>query len=73
MGETVHEHNLICESEIEYEFSEKDSLQVDFLLKECGIVTHPEHDKIILQPGEYTKYPQQEYDYWTKANRAVFD
>lgn len=70
LGEGSHTHIMESKKEITYEqFGEV----LEFVLADQGIITHEEHDKIILQPGSYTKYPQTEYDPFSQSMRAVFD
>lgn len=72
LGESTHTHIINSKQEIEY-VDEKFSNDLSFILKERGIITHEEHATIILNPGNYYKVNQVEYDPFTDLVRAVFD
>lgn len=73
LGETTHTHLLTCEEEVQWQENEKDNSQIDFLLSGTSVVRHEEHAPIVLEPGKYKSYHQQEFDYFSQSNRAVFD
>jgi hypothetical protein len=70
LGEATHTHLMTSKSEIKYNIFEE---EIEFILNAQGIITHEEHDRIVLPPGHYQKYPQAEYDPFTNNMRAVFD
>lgn len=71
LGESTHTH--VMESKKPIEWTEKANEEIDFILQELGIITHEEHNKIVLKAGVYRKYPQMEYDPFQNEMRFVFD
>jgi hypothetical protein len=46
---------------------------ITFLLQKTGVITHEEHDRIVLDPGKYHKTNQVEYDPFNQTVSRVFD
>jgi hypothetical protein len=72
LGESTHTHIMHCEKEIEYELDEQTEA-ISFLLKDTGVITHEEHDRIVLKPGRYHKTNQVEFDPFNQTISRVFD
>ena len=70
LGEGSHTHIMTSKKEIDAKIVGD---QIDFILKDLGIITHEEHDRIVLPAGKYQKFAQQEYDPFARKFRAVFD
>ncbi len=70
LGESTNTHIMTCEKEVEYT---QDGLNIDMLLEETGVVTHEEHDRILLPPGQYSKTNQMEFNPLDQTLNAVFD
>lgn len=70
-GETIgHKHVLECSADIAYE---KTDDHIRILLKGMGILTHDEHDRIVLDPGRYRSYNQVEFNPMDNTVNRVFD
>ena len=70
-GETVgHKHVLESKVDIEYQNSGD---AIGFMLGELGILTHDEHDRIVLTPGSYRSYNQVEFNPMSQEVSRVFD
>lgn len=74
LGESTHTHVINSPKEIIYEFpfTEEDEI-IDFEIKEKAVITHEEHDRIVLEKGKYIKFPQMEYDPFANEIRRVYD
>lgn len=81
VGEATHQHQLICDKEVEYS---QEGLFVDFLLKETGVVKHVDiqtgevdekenHGAIVLPAGKYSKTNQVEFSPFDQSVNQVFD
>jgi hypothetical protein len=71
LGESSHTHILNCAKEIEYEQGTDEA--ISFLLKDTGVVTHEEHDRIVLPPGKFHKTNQVEWNPFSQETSRVFD
>jgi len=70
-GETIgHKHVLESASSIEYEKSD-DAIRI--LLCGSGVLTHDEHDRMVLTPGRYHSYNQVEFNPMDNTINRVFD
>ena len=70
-GEIVgHKHILESKKEIEYE-NENDG--ITFMLKELGILTHDEHDRMVFEKGKYRSFNQVEFNPFDQSIQRVFD
>jgi hypothetical protein len=70
-GEVVgHKHILESKKDIEYD-STKDG--ITFMLKEMGILTHDEHDRMVFEKGKYRSYNQVEFSPFDQTIQRVFD
>lgn len=77
-GEGVHVHVLNAKGNSSIEVKPQKALDniedaFEFLLSGTGVVTHEEHDRIVLDKGTVIKYPQQEYDPFNQVMRNVYD
>jgi deoxyribodipyrimidine photolyase len=72
LGESTHTHIMHCEKEIEYDL-DQNTEAIKFVLRERGIITHEEHDRIVLEPGAYVKTNQVEFDPFNQTVSRVFD
>jgi hypothetical protein len=70
-GEIVG-HKHILESKSDIEFQQTDN-SISFMLKEMGILTHDEHDKMVFPPGDYRSYNQVEFNPFDQTVQRVFD
>lgn len=70
-GETIgHKHVMESTKDISYE---KTSDSIKFMLNSMGILTHDEHDRIVLSPGKYRSYNQVEWNPLNSTVQIVFD
>ncbi len=70
-GEIVgHKHILESSRDISYK-EENDS--ISFMLNSMGILTHDEHDRMVLEPGSYRSYNQVEFNPFDQTVSRVFD
>lgn len=70
-GEIIgHKHILESKKELEYE-QKNDS--TTFMLKDMGILTHDEHDKMVFPKGKYRSYNQVEFNPFDNTIQRVFD
>lgn len=70
-GETIgHKHVLESSQEFGYE---KTGDSIDIMLKTMGVLTHDEHDRIVLQKGRYRSYHQVEFNPMDGTVNKVFD
>lgn len=70
-GEVVgHKHVLSSEKDIAY--LEKSGV-ISFMLKGLGVLTHDEHDKMVLDKGSYRSYHQVEFNPMDGTVSRVFD
>ena len=63
-------HVLHSKSDIDYEFN-GDS--ITFELKQLGVLTHDEHDRMVFEQGKYHSYNQVEYNPLDQTISRVFD
>jgi hypothetical protein len=66
----IKKHVLDSKSNIEYDTT-TDS--ITFMLKDMGILTHDEHDKMVFPKGKYRSYNQVEYNPFSQEIQRVFD
>jgi hypothetical protein len=70
-GETIgHKHVLDSIKQIEFD---KDDDSIKIILNDVGILTHDEHDLMILEPGKYRSYHQVEFNPMDGTTNNVFD
>lgn len=70
-GETIgHKHVMESTRDISYE---KTPDSIKFMLNSMGILTHDEHDRIVLSPGKYRSYNQVEWNPLNSTVQIVFD
>jgi hypothetical protein len=70
-GEIIgHKHILESKKDIQYE---ENTDSISFMLKEIGILTHDEHDKMIFSKGVYKSYNQVEWNPFLNNVQRVFD
>ncbi|WP_343566249.1 hypothetical protein [Sphingobacterium sp.] len=70
-GETIgHKHVLECSKAISYEKSDDN---IRLFLSGIGILTHDEHDRIVLKSGKYRSYNQVEFNPMDETVNRVFD
>lgn len=70
LGEGSHTHIMRSKEDVKYRIENE---EIDFELTSDGVITHEEHDRMILPPGKYHKYPQFELDPFTNRHVAVWD
>lgn len=63
-------HILDSKSDIEYEAT-ADS--ITFMLKDMGVLTHDEHDRMVFEAGKYRSYNQVEFNPLDQTISRVFD
>lgn len=71
LGESTHTHIIECKENIEYNQGENEV--IEFLLKDTGVITHEEHDRIVLDKGFYTKINQVEFNPFDNSISNVYD
>jgi hypothetical protein len=70
-GEIIgHKHILESKKDMEYI---QDTDSISFMLKDMGILTHDEHDKMVFKPGKYKSYNQVEFNPFDNTVQRVFD
>ena len=70
-GEVVgHKHALECKKNIEYNVTPD---HIKFMLKDMGILTHDEHDRMVFEAGTYYSFNQVEFNPFSGAVERVFD
>lgn len=70
-GEAIgHKHVLECNSEMDFT---KSTDSISIMLKEIGVLTHDEHDRMVLPPGRYRSYNQVEFNPMDGTVVRVFD
>jgi hypothetical protein len=70
-GETIgHKHVMESNKTIGYH---KNDDSITFMLKSLGILTHDEHDRIVLPPGNYRSFNQVELNPFDNTVNRVFD
>jgi hypothetical protein len=70
-GEIVgHKHILESKSDIEF-VQDEDS--ITFMLKDMGVLTHDEHDRMVFPAGRYRSYNQVEFNPFDQTVQRVFD
>jgi hypothetical protein len=72
LGESTHTHIMHSEKAITYKVNEQTEA-IAFLLEGTGVITHEEHDRIVLEPGAYRKTNQVEWDPFNQTTSRVFD
>lgn len=65
-----HKHVLQSTSDIRYDISEDG---IDFVLKSVGVLTHDEHDRMVLEAGKYRSFNQVEFNPFDQTVSRVFD
>lgn len=70
-GEMIgHKHVLDSASGIEFT-RQNDS--INLMLNKMGILTHDEHDRMLLEPSRYRSYNQVEFNPMDGSVNRVFD
>lgn len=70
-GEAIgHKHVLESSKSISYE---KPDDNIRLFLSGMGILTHDEHDRIVLDSGKYRSYNQVEFNPMDETVNRVFD
>ena len=70
-GETIgHKHVLESNSDVQLS---KTNDNICIMLNGMGILTHDEHDRIVLKPGKYRSYNQVEFNPMDNTVNRVFD
>lgn len=70
-GETIG-HKHVLESSQEFGYEKKDA-SIGIMLKAMGVLTHDEHDRVVLQKGCYRSYNQVEFNPMDGTVNRVFD
>jgi hypothetical protein len=65
-------HKHILESKKDMEYSQTTD-SISFMLKDMGILTHDEHDKMVFTSGKYRSYNQVEFNPFDNSVQRVFD
>ena len=65
-------HKHILESKKDMEYTQIND-SITFMLKDMGILTHDEHDKMVFPKGKYRSYNQVEYNPFSQEVQRVFD
>ena len=70
-GETIG-HKHVLESKKEFAYSRAtDSLSI--MLADMGVLTHDEHDRIVLPAGKFRSYHQVEFNPMNNRINRIFD
>ena len=70
-GEIIGDKHIL-ESKKDMEYMDTND-SISFMLKDMGILTHDEHDKMVFKPGKYRSYNQVEYNPFSNQVQRVFD
>jgi len=70
-GEGAHTHAVTSATTINFSHTGERSMMLD--LKSQAVVTHEEHDRIVLEPGIYYKTNQVEFDPFNQRVSWVYD
>lgn len=70
-GEGANTHAV--NSAIAIDFTHMGERVMKFEVKDQAVVTHEEHDRIVLEPGTYYKTNQVEFDPFNQRIAWVFD
>lgn len=70
-GETIG-HKHVLESISDFMYTRSDTC-ISIELNDLGILTHDEHDRIVLRPGFYRSYNQVEFNPMDNTVNRVFD
>lgn len=65
-------HKHILESKKDMKYVETNE-SITFMLKDMGILTHDEHDKMVFSSGTYRSYNQVEFNPFDNTVQRVFD
>ena len=65
-------HKRILESKKDMEYTQ-DTDSITFMLKDMGILTHDEHDKMVFPTGKYRSYNQVEFNPFDNTVSRVYD
>ena len=65
-------HKHILESKKDMEYSQTAD-SISFMLKDMGILTHDEHDKMVFTSGKYRSYNQVEFNPFDNTVQRGFD
>lgn len=63
-------HILESKSDIEFDATTE---SITFMLKDMGILTHDEHDRMVFEQGTYHSYNQVEFNPLDQTISRVFD
>lgn len=73
-GGAENKHIMTSKKGIKYEVVPQTGGQsIMFSLNDWATIDHDEHDKIVLEKGEYAKTNQMEYNPFTKTISYVYD
>jgi len=72
-GGAPEKHILKSKTDFQYASITPDGQSILFELKNPAVITHDEHDKIVLDQGVYVKTNQVEFNPFTKRIDYVFD
>lgn len=70
-GEGAHTHAV--NSTVDIDFANMGEREIEFTVKQQAVVTHEEHDRIVLEPGTYYKTNQVEFDPFNQRVAWVYD
>jgi hypothetical protein len=70
-GETIG-HKHVLESRSAFDFERSDDC-ILIMLNQMGILTHDEHDRMVLPAGKYRSYHQVEFNPMDNTVARVFD
>jgi len=70
-GEIIgHKHILESKKDLNYKQTPD---HITFMLKDMGILTHDEHDKMVFPKGKYRSFNQVEFNPFDNTIQRVFD
>lgn len=72
-GGASEKHILKSKTDFQYENVTKDGQAIFFELLNPAVITHDEHNKLVLDQGQYVKTNQVEFNPFTKNIDYVFD
>lgn len=72
-GGALEKHILKSKFDFKYENITADGQTILFDLIGSAVITHDEHNKLVLDQGQYVKTNQVEFNPFTKSIDYVFD
>jgi hypothetical protein len=72
-GGDPEKHIMTSDKNIEVANISEDGQIIKFTVESTAVITHDEHDKIVLEKGTYYKTNQMEFNPFTNTVSYIFD